>query len=171
MALGDATDRIVRYAEGIPGVDPQAVRDGLTIGRLHREIQMAVDKHYAKRPVSLRQLEILEALFLHPGTSVTPAELADEILLTRPAVTSNLDALERKGHLRRVPHPTDRRMLCIQLTTEGRSLLDRILPEYYRTMARIVSLLTPAQRRTMGELYAKVAQGFRELLKPPDRPV
>jgi DNA-binding MarR family transcriptional regulator len=50
-------------------------------------------------------------------------ELADAAGVTAPTATRIVDALERRGLVRRRPEPGDRRAVAVALTTEGRSLL------------------------------------------------
>jgi DNA-binding MarR family transcriptional regulator len=54
------------------------------------------------------------------GTPLPPNQIADRLILSRATVTGLLDSLEKRGHVRRLPHATDRRMLLIELTETGR---------------------------------------------------
>lgn len=51
---------------------------------------------------------------------VTPTELAQMLSLSLAAVTALLDRLEAAGHIRRRPHPADRRKVVVELTTHAR---------------------------------------------------
>ena len=55
-------------------------------------------------------------------SQLPPNEIAERLILSRASVTSLLDSLERRGYVRRLPHPTDRRMLLIELTDVGRRI-------------------------------------------------
>ncbi|WP_076999183.1 MarR family winged helix-turn-helix transcriptional regulator [Variovorax sp. KK3] len=57
---------------------------------------------------------------LHLGTATTVAELARECQLDTGAMTRLLDRLEAKGLCRRVRSVSDRRVVNIELTDEGR---------------------------------------------------
>jgi DNA-binding MarR family transcriptional regulator len=48
------------------------------------------------------------------------SELANAVGVSRPTLTSLVDGLEQAGLLRRVPVPTDRRGIRLELTEEGR---------------------------------------------------
>ncbi len=54
------------------------------------------------------------------GTIVTSTMLAAHLGISGPSVTKLLDRLERGGHVRREPHPTDRRALSIVVTDATR---------------------------------------------------
>lgn len=52
------------------------------------------------------------------GRPMRPRELAQRLGISSASVTTLLDRLTRSGHLRREPHPTDRRALVVR-ATEG----------------------------------------------------
>ena len=88
--------------------------------------------------------------------SLSPCDIGDQLLVTRGTVTGLLDSLERQHLVRRMPHPEDRRMLVIQLTGEGRSLLDRLLPDHYQAMGEILGCLSDEERGAFAEVLTKL---------------
>ncbi|MET8053899.1 MULTISPECIES: MarR family winged helix-turn-helix transcriptional regulator [unclassified Streptosporangium] len=58
---------------------------------------------------------------------MTARRLADRLQCDASTATSMIDRLEKRGLVRRVPHPTDRRAKVIQLTPEGCTLRDRVI--------------------------------------------
>jgi len=65
------------------------------------------------------------------GEPLPPHVIADRLLITSGTMTSLLDTLQRRGLITRVPHPSDRRKLLIDITDEARSILDRMLPRIH----------------------------------------
>ena len=63
---------------------------------------------------------------LSRGPEMTASRLADRLQCDASTATSMIDRLEKRGLVRRVPHPTDRRVKVIQLTAEGCALRDRV---------------------------------------------
>jgi DNA-binding MarR family transcriptional regulator len=49
--------------------------------------------------------------------------------VTSATVTGLLDTLEARGLARRLRNPKDRRSVLIEITREGRRLLDQLVPE------------------------------------------
>ena len=56
------------------------------------------------------------------GDPLPPNQIAERLIISRASATSLLDTLERRGYVRRKPHPEDRRMLLIELTDAGRQV-------------------------------------------------
>lgn len=54
----------------------------------------------------------------------TLSELAEEMGIDAPAATVLINALEKRGLVRRAQHPTDRRAKQVSLTAAGRRMVD-----------------------------------------------
>jgi DNA-binding MarR family transcriptional regulator len=92
---------------------------------------------------------------------LTAGELARACGLTTGAMTTLLDRLERLGYLRRVPHPTDRRRVMVELTARSRRFIDQIYMPVGREGRELLNCLSDSQL----ELIAKVMRTGRELLE------
>ncbi|MEI7836246.1 MAG: MarR family transcriptional regulator [Planctomycetota bacterium] len=147
---------IVNFASRLEGIDLQILREGFEIARLHRQLDQIIDNDTAGWGLTARQVEIMESLYHNGEKPLTPADLSDEVGLTRSAMTSALDGLEVLGHTLRRPHPTDRRMVTISLTPSGRRFIEQHLPERYQRVHRIVSHLSKEDRDRQLHTYAKV---------------
>ena len=94
--------------------------------------------------ISLPQYRLLASI---SGQSQRASELATQVGVSRPTLTSLVDGLERGGLLRRVPVPTDRRGIQLVPTEAGRravgraesALAERMLELIDHDMAKVVS--------------------------------
>lgn len=50
------------------------------------------------------------------GEHPTPGQISAALQLSAPATSAMLDRLERLGHVRRTPHPSDRRSVVVEIT-------------------------------------------------------
>jgi DNA-binding MarR family transcriptional regulator len=151
---------IVSFASRLNGIDLEVLREGLEVARLHRRLEQVIENDMAGWGLTARQVEILESLYHNAEGALTPAELSAEVGLTRSAMTSSLDSLEKLGHTVRRPHPTDRRMLAISLTPSGRAFIEHRLPERYERIYRLVGRLSKEERTCLLHTYAKVLDFF-----------
>src|SRR5690242_3481831 len=69
---------------------------------------------------------VLEVL-LYCGT-LSQGELARKLLKTCGTVTSNVDALEKRGLVRRERSTDDRRVVMVSLTKDGKGLIEHMFP-------------------------------------------
>jgi DNA-binding MarR family transcriptional regulator len=147
---------IIESLKAWPDKDKKIVREGLFLLDLHREIEMVTDIIGSNLGLHVRQIEILEILYNHPDMRLTPAQLADEVHLTRSTMTGNLDSLQKKGFIKRESHPDDRRMLLIKLTQEGIDFCKKTMPQRYAHVLRIMKGLSDDERKNLREIFKKL---------------
>ncbi|MET7639685.1 MarR family transcriptional regulator [Streptomyces sp. NPDC005438] len=127
----DDTDELVRHwSEAVPEIDPRVERvvDRLMISAKYLE-QLAA-RLSAPHELQYADYEILARLYwIGPPHRLRPSQLAAGTLAPPTSITSRLDRLQRRGMLRRVSDPKDRRVLAAELTDEGRALFERIVAE------------------------------------------
>ncbi|MEP6625570.1 MAG: MarR family transcriptional regulator [Acidimicrobiia bacterium] len=136
------------------------VRTGTAmLGELDRCILSAVD---VKQPV-------FTALAVLDGAAVplTPSEIAERVLVASATMTATLDALERRGWVRRTVNPADRRSVLIEITPEGRAVADRVLPGIREVEKSMMSALTAAERSQLVDILDKVLLHSAELAAAP----
>jgi DNA-binding MarR family transcriptional regulator len=83
------------------------------------------------------------------GEPLPPHIISDRLLITSGTMTSLLDTLERRGLIRRVAHPSDRRKLLIDITDEARAILDRMLPRIHGASREAFAVLSDAECETL----------------------
>jgi len=165
MIKKEMTKRIRHYLERLPDIDPDIVLDALSLLTLHHEVDLLSEILHSRMGFNARQMETMEALFHHPDRTLTPAQLTDVVHLTRSAMTSNLDSLERKGFLTRSAHKEDRRMVAVTLSETGIRFCEEKLPVRYRDMAKFLSILSPDERRILYGAYNRIAEFLKQALK------
>jgi DNA-binding MarR family transcriptional regulator len=92
---------------------------------------------------------------------MTAGELAKACGLTTGAMTTLLDRMEQLGYLRRVPHPTDRRRVVVELTAKTRRRTDQIYGPVAKEGAALLGRLSEEQLT----LIRDVMRVGRELLE------
>lgn len=148
--------RIVEFGSRLKGVDARVLREGLEIVHLHRRLEQVMENDLTAWGLTPRQFQIMESLYHNAEGTATPAQLADEVSLSRSAMTSALDALEKLGHTARSPHPSDRRMLVISLTPSGRALIGQYLPDMYTRFSLVMGSLSARERAFLLRTYRKI---------------
>jgi DNA-binding MarR family transcriptional regulator len=116
----------------------------------------------------LRALEILSRAGPHAASA-----LATATGLSRGAMTTALDRIERAGYIRRTPDPDDRRGVRVELTEEARRWIERIwgpiaedgarILQTYETDELAIILRFLEQARALQEAHA---ERIRALARP-----
>ena len=86
-------------------------------------------------------------------------------------MTATLDLLERRGWIRRVPNPADRRSVLIEITPEGRATADQLLPGIRAVERSILTALTPGERAHLLDLLAKILARTADVAAGPPEPL
>lgn len=100
----------------------------------------------------------LGALFLiEANRGLSQSELGTALGIDRSSVVPLIDRLQRRGWVRRAARASDRRAHALELAPAGIALLERLMPRLQAHEARIATGLSPAERKRLCELLAKVA--------------
>ena len=86
-------------------------------------------------------------------------------------MTATLDLFERRGWIRRVPNPADRRSVLTEITPEGRATTDQLLPGIRAVEQGILSALTHDEREYLLDLLAKILTRTAEAAAEPPEPL
>ena len=92
------------------------------------------------------------------GSIVTPSLIADHLGISTASTTKLLDRLGKAGHVRRLPHPSDRRSVAIEVVEAtrdaARESVGRLYGRRFDTAARLSSAERAVVTRFLRELAA-----------------
>jgi DNA-binding MarR family transcriptional regulator len=153
-------DCLLEASRHHPELDPSATEVFLHLLRAGDEMFRVCREHLEQHSISQGRFAVLMQLnrAACSGGASTPAELAEATGVTRATMTGLIDTLVRDGYVTREPDATDRRMTTVTLTQNGASLLEAILPDHFKRMARLMRPLSEAERQTMLHLLLKIIE-------------
>jgi DNA-binding MarR family transcriptional regulator len=112
------------------------------------------------------RFDVLETLSVL-GRPARPVEIRDELHLPAQTITGTLDSLEQERLIRRIPHPSDRRSILVELTTSGAALVNKLCPPLIALEERLMSGVSPARIDTLLQTLATVQATIQERRKRP----
>jgi DNA-binding MarR family transcriptional regulator len=131
------------------------------------ELEQRVDATFGVKQVVATTLAVIDGA----DRALTPSEIGERVLLPSASITSTLDILERRGWIRRLPNPDDRRSLLIEITADGRATADQLLPGIRVLERDVLSLLSPKERTQLLAMLGKVLARAAELEVEPVEPL
>ncbi len=142
-----------------PVVDPAALASHLRLGitRLARKLRREGDPGVT--PTLLAALSTIER-----HGPMTPGTLAVHEQVEKPTITRLLAALEQRTLVERTPDPLDGRIAWIQVTPQGRKLLQRTRRRKDEYLARRIKSLSAEERHTLeraAEILERLTDGDR----------
>lgn len=145
-----------RVHERLPGIDPEAMRLVLT---LYRVTNMAVydleSVVHRPRGWSYPAFRLVFTLWVAgPMEAKRAAELSG---MSRQAVSSLVNTLDRQGLVSRTPDESDRRAVRLSLTPAGEEAITGAFAEHNARERMWARTLTADERRTLIGLLGKLA--------------
>lgn len=133
------------------------------LSRAFRAVREHAARDVARHGLSLGEFGVLESLVR--GAPLRTGALREEARVSSGGVTYLVDRLEERGLVERRPDPDDRRARLVELTREGRELMDRIVPQHVAALEYATSGLDTAGKRRASELLRDLGATAADLEK------
>ena len=123
--------------------------------------------------VVLNSLAHAEAIGLHPtdlyalnllelDAPLSAGALADRTGLSTGATTRLVDRLEKAGHVRRTPDPSDRRRILIDVADDGPLATDESFAVSRRRVGEVLAQFDEREREVLLTYFERAAVAFQE---------
>ncbi|GAB4086280.1 MarR family transcriptional regulator [Myceligenerans cantabricum] len=129
-----ALDQVVRVLEALRGWR-----------ETERRMREAAQRYMRLGETDMRALRYVIAMQNH-GRVVTPGAIAAHLGITTASTTKLIDRLAAAGHVRRFPHPTDRRSVAIEVSEETRHAARESVGRAHARRFDAAARLTPPER-------------------------
>ena len=101
-------------------------------------------------------LIILEMMLGEGAQAIPASELSNQMQITPAGVTHLINPLERAGFVERLQDPSDRRVVLIGLTPEGKDLAKILIQEAHDSLVGVVEYLGEEDSRTLVRLMSSM---------------
>ena len=148
-----------KVAERYPSIDAEAMEIIIRIKQLTAGDECAFQEALEPYGLSEGRFFVLCCLFSEEivgHEDPSPSEIAEQLGVTRATITGLLDGLERDEFLERHHDSKDRRALTIHLTSKGRNVMDRFIPEQFPCIKAQIFQLSPEDKQALIALLAKI---------------
>lgn len=160
--MTDHVDRVLdQWRTERPDLDvsPMAVIGRLS--RLNRLVDAELRQTFGAHGLDGGSFDVLATLRRSgPPHRLTPAELMRASMVTSGAISQRLDRLEARGLVTRTPSEKDGRVVYVALTDDGRTLIDRALPDHVETEHRVLAGLSRAQREALAGVLRELLESL-----------
>ncbi len=132
----------------------EAPRLWIVLTRCYRALSQIAERSVPESGLGLSDFAALEAL-LHKGP-LTITEIQAKVLLASGSMTAAVDRLERKGLLIRKATPSDRRAKVLELTPEGRRVVEAAFRRHAVELEAAMTNLNGTEKRQLHGLLKKL---------------
>lgn len=132
------------------------------LGRLKRAEQELSDASLRYMKLNQTDMRALHYLIVagNTGELVTPGALAQHLGISTASTTKMLDRLERGQHVRRDPHPSDRRALVITITPDSHRIARETVGRQHAKRFGAAAKLSPAERAIVAAFLTDMADAL-----------
>ncbi|MEU7877464.1 MarR family winged helix-turn-helix transcriptional regulator [Microbispora bryophytorum] len=154
----DAVDRILgQWARVRPDVDCSAMGVAGRISRASRLLEKGIKEYFTEHDLEPWEFDVLATLLRStPDHRLCMSDLATAAMVSSAALTNRVDRLVVKGLVHREVSPSNRRMVLITLTGEGRAVADALLAGHVANEERLLAGLTGEDREQLSGLLRKL---------------
>jgi len=156
MQRRDWTDgHVDRWRPVLPELDADVEGAVTRMKKLSVHLRRVREQSLVDFDLDRQEFDTLHKLAGRGGTAA-PSELAADLDLAPASVTGRLDALERRGFVRRTPSTTDRRRVDVVLTDEGRATWLGAMGILGHEEERLLGVLDRSERTLLNDMLRRI---------------
>ena len=162
MIESDPVDKILaQWQRERPDLDVSPMGIIGRMGRLAKHLERAIQETFSEFGLTVGEFDVLAALRRSGQPyQLSPTELFNTLMVSSGTMTHRIDRLEQAELVRRIPDPSDRRGLQIELTDRGFSVIEKAVEAHVVNEHRIVGVLEASEREALIELLRKLLVSF-----------
>ncbi|AIQ21051.1 MarR family transcriptional regulator [Paenibacillus sp. FSL H7-0357] len=130
----------------------------VVLSKAYKSLMDLAVKDMKSHGLASAEFMILEVLYHR--TRIPLQQIGEKILVTSGSITYNIDKLEKRGLLKRVPCSDDRRVTYAEITEAGRELFDDIFPRHVSSIHGMMGGLNQEEKEQAIELLKKLGKGI-----------
>jgi DNA-binding MarR family transcriptional regulator len=147
---------LMQWAAERPDIDVSPIGIIGRISRLSRVVEKELEPVFAQFGLNHWSYDMLATLRrAGPPYQLSPTALFRSMMVTSGTMTNRIDRLAEKGLVRRITDPEDRRGILVELTDQGRELIDVALISHVANEARLLQPLSKEEQSTLAALLRK----------------
>ena len=133
----------------------------LAVARLMPNIIRGVQlDFFVKRRVT--QTQLLVMLAVHAYSRCSMGTLSRSLHVSMPTASGIVDRLSRAGYVRRLPHPSDRRQVLVEVTSKGQAFIRAFQVVIRRRWEEVLRPLSAAERQTFHHIVTTLRTHLEE---------
>lgn len=139
----------------------QSLKLYIVLSRANKAINEVTNQFFQQKGINPTEFAVLELLY-HKGRQPLQ-KIGSKILLASGSITYVVDKLEKRGLIKRVSCPSDRRVTYAEITEEGDKFMEEIFPEHEKNLHELMNALTPSEKEIAIELLKKLGLSIKDL--------
>ena len=154
---------VMRRAAGLP-IDELALAVASNIWRAAQGFKLKMEREVLREHnLSFASFSTLFIIWI--WGPLETREIAKSQAVSKATVTSLLITLEKRGLVKRKSSKVDKRLVIVNLTDAGRSLIEWLFPKFNQGESELASILTESEQDILAHLLRKIVAGVSTQLE------
>ena len=158
----DVTDRVLGgWGTARPDLEMEPLKVTARLSRIGPLLARRQDEVFGRFGLSRGEVGMLSALRIAgPPHHLSPSRLGRGLMMSSAGITSRTDRLERRGLVRRLPDPHDRRGVIVELTDDGIEAVDAAVRALTLSDQQLLARFDATELASMEDLLRKLLTGL-----------
>lgn len=150
-------EELEHHKKIVPEIKPAAVIAMLEVKQAGEDVQRSI-LDVLQREYHLSEGKFCCLIVLHQNPQgIVPSAIAQKVGVTKATISNMLMRMERDGDVYIKQAEDDARKKLICLTEKGRAFMDKILPEHYLRVTKLMERLTEDEQKELIRLLKKMS--------------
>jgi DNA-binding MarR family transcriptional regulator len=133
------------------------------IGRLSKHLDRSIQATVLDFGLNGGEFDVLATLRRSGQPyQLSPTELFNTLMISSGTITHRIDRLEQADLVQRIPDPSDRRGMLVQLTDKGFNSIEQAVEAHVVNGHRLIATLEEEERKVLTQLLRKLLISFEE---------
>jgi DNA-binding MarR family transcriptional regulator len=158
----DVTDRVLGgWRDALPDLEITPLEVTGRLSRIGPLLARRQETVFSRFGLNRGEVGVLSALRIAgPPHRLSPTRLGRGLMLSSAGMTSRIDRLERRGLVRRLPDPDDRRGVMVELTDQGLEIVDAAVAALAISDRELLERFEPRELALLEGLLRKLLAGL-----------
>lgn len=139
----------------------QALKLFVVLSRASKVLHEETNRLITSKGLNPTEFAVLELLY-HKGKQPIQ-KIGEKILMRSGSMTYVINKLETNGYLQREANSTDKRVTYVEVTEQGRQLMDSLFPGHAENIGNLMSVLSSEEQQQAIGLLQKLGISVRDL--------
>jgi DNA-binding MarR family transcriptional regulator len=127
-----------------------------SLAKTYKTVYFHINSDLRQYGLTPPQYAVLRTIWRSPGALLPMNEIGKEMVVTFANITTIVDNLEKRSYVRRVRDEHDRRVVRVQLLSQGEILVKRIYTAHQAQIRKLLSSLNERELEALVEYTTRI---------------
>ena len=144
--LNELTERL---SEQFPGFDHSTIRMIAALSNTYHILRSVMERAFSIYGITPQSMDVLVALYVMKDRDCLLGEIGELLMVSPANITGLVERLVKKGLVKRMEDPGDRRKRLTALTPRGIAFMETFIPASAGFLQEVFASVTPENKQQM----------------------